>query len=95
MFSTRNRAEHSRKRKIIAPVFSQKGVLEFGPILMRYVTQFIEQWDRLYGLTHQGTSRNGGVSGLKDKSGLLYLDLLPCEVTTLMSCVNLHKIRPL
>lgn len=95
MFSTRDRAEHSRKRKIIAPVFSQKGVLEFEPILMRYVTQLIEQWDRLYGLTRRGTSRNGVAGGPKDKNGLLYLDLLPCEATTLVPCVNLYDIRPL
>ena len=89
MFSTRDRAEHSWKRKIVAPIFSQKGVLEFEPILMRYVTQLIEQWDRLYGLTRQGTFGPGGPT---ETSGLLYLDLLPCEVTTLIPCVNLYEI---
>jgi len=78
LFNTRDRAEHTRKRKIVSHVFSQKNVLEFEPNLKRHVTQLIEQWDRkLYDLARKDMSGEGGREG---KNGRLYLDILPCEL---------------
>ena len=33
LFNTRNRAEHSRKRKMVSHIFSLKRVLEHGPYI--------------------------------------------------------------
>src|SRR6266576_1244874 len=75
LFNARDRTEHTRKRKIVSHVFSQKNVLEFEPNLKRHVTQLIEQWDRkLYDLARKDMSGEGGWEG---KNGRLYLDILP------------------
>ncbi|KAF8633143.1 hypothetical protein AX17_004644 [Amanita inopinata Kibby_2008] len=77
VFNTRDRAEHTRKRKIVAHVFSQKNVLQFEPHLQRYVTQLIQQWDRLYESACKGHSGNDGEGGWHGRDGHLWLDLLP------------------
>ncbi len=80
VFNTRDRAEHTRKRKIVSHVFSQKNVLEFEPNLKRYVAQLIEQWDRLYDLARKDMSGNDGEDGWEGRNGRLYLDILPCKL---------------
>ncbi len=80
VFNTRDRAEHTRKRKIVSHVFSQKNVLEFEPNLKRYVAQLIEQWDRLYDLARKDMSGNDGEGGWEGRNGRLYLDILPCKL---------------
>ncbi|KAF8635436.1 hypothetical protein AX15_000423 [Amanita polypyramis BW_CC] len=77
VFNTRDRNEHTRKRKIISHVFSQKSVLEFEPNLKRYVTLFIKQWDRLYDSACKGLSGRDGEGGWEGRNGRLYLDILP------------------
>jgi len=77
VFNTRDRAEHTRKRKIVSHVFSQKNVLEFEPNLKRYVAQLMNQWDRLYDLARKDMSGNDGEGGWEGKNGRLYLDILP------------------
>jgi len=79
LFNTRDRAEHTRKRKIVSHVFSQKNVLEFEPNLKRYVAQLINQWDRLYDLARKDMSGNDSEGGWEGRNGRLYLDILPCE----------------
>ncbi|KAF8348539.1 cytochrome P450 monooxygenase [Amanita rubescens] len=46
VFNTRDRFEHTRKRKIISHIFSQKNVLEFEPHLKRHVLQLVKRWDQ-------------------------------------------------
>lgn len=46
VFNTRDRAEHTRKRKIVSHVFSQKNVLKFGETVHDCLTQLIDQWDK-------------------------------------------------
>lgn len=77
VFNTRDRADHTRKRKIIAHVFSQKSVLEFEPSLKLYVTQLIGKWDHLCDQAGKGLSGNDGQGGWEGKNGRLYLDALP------------------
>ncbi|PFH49587.1 hypothetical protein AMATHDRAFT_147425 [Amanita thiersii Skay4041] len=77
LFNTRDRADHSRKRKIVAHIFSQKSVVEFEPHLQRYVEQLIKQWDRLYDMARKGLSGNDGEGGWKGEDGRLWLDVLP------------------
>ena len=47
LFNTRDRAEHSRKRKIVSHTFAPKSVLEFEPYIRQNLEIFIKQWDRI------------------------------------------------
>ncbi|EGG06012.1 uncharacterized protein MELLADRAFT_36399 [Melampsora larici-populina 98AG31] len=47
LFNTRDRIDHTRKRKLISNTFSQKNVLEFEPYISSTLHQFLIQWDRL------------------------------------------------
>lgn len=47
LFNTRNRAEHTRKRKIVAHTFSVKHVAEFEPYMHGNLELFVKQWDSL------------------------------------------------
>lgn len=79
LFNTRDRQEHTRKRKIIAHIFSQKSVIAFEPHIRLYVKQLLDQWDRLYDGAVKGQSGTDGESGWVGRDGRLWLDLLPCE----------------
>jgi len=45
LFNTRDRAEHTRKRKLVSHVFSQQNVLAFEPHIRRHVRNFCSKWD--------------------------------------------------
>jgi benzoate 4-monooxygenase len=47
LFSTRDRAEHSRKRKIISHTFSQKSVIQFEQYIRQNLAELVNQWDKL------------------------------------------------
>ncbi len=87
LFNVRDRHEHTRKRKIISHIFSQKSVIAFEPKIHMYVSQFIEQWDRLCALAANGMSGTEGEGGWEGKNGRLYLDVLPCKFSF---CVHLE-----
>lgn len=80
VFSTRDRNEHSRKRKIISHIFSQKSVHEFEPHVRLYVSYLIQQWDRLFDLAVKDLSGSDGEGGWRGEGGRLWLDCLPCKV---------------
>jgi benzoate 4-monooxygenase len=88
LFNTRDRAEHTRKRKIVSHVFSQKSVMEFEPHIRMYVQQLLDQWDRLYVQAVKGASGNDGESGWFGKDGRLWLDCLPCEFNPFIATDN-------
>ncbi|KAF8652364.1 hypothetical protein AX16_004394 [Volvariella volvacea WC 439] len=77
VFNTRDRNDHTRKRKIISHIFSQKSVIEFEPHIRSYVSQLIGQWDRLYHGAVKGESGNDGEGGWQGRNGRLWLDCLP------------------
>lgn len=58
LFNTRNRAEHTRKRKIVAHTFSLKHITQFEPYVRANLELFVKQWDTLIG-------RNAGNPGGK------------------------------
>ncbi|CAE6539806.1 unnamed protein product, partial [Rhizoctonia solani] len=45
LFNTRDRAVHTRKRKLVSHIFSQQNVLLFEPHIHRHVRAFCAQWD--------------------------------------------------
>lgn len=52
LFNTRNRAEHSRKRKIVSHTFAPKSVLEFEPYIQQNLQLFVDQWDKVSKTPH-------------------------------------------
>ncbi|TRM63528.1 cytochrome P450 [Schizophyllum amplum] len=77
LFNTRDRAEHTRKRKIVSHIFSQKSVNEFEPHVRTYVGQLLDRWDAMYDQAVKGGSGSDGESGWTGRDGRLWLDLLP------------------
>ena len=55
LFNTRDRAEHTRKRKIVSHTFSAKAVGEFEPYMRNNLQSFVSQMDRI-----SSTGTNGG-----------------------------------
>ncbi|KAF8319191.1 cytochrome P450 monooxygenase pc-bph [Cantharellus anzutake] len=49
LFNTRDRAEHTRKRKIVSSIFSQKNVLEFEPYIQNLIALMMVKWDSMTG----------------------------------------------
>ncbi|EAU89384.1 cytochrome P450 monooxygenase pc-bph [Coprinopsis cinerea okayama7 len=76
VFNTRDRTDHTRKRKIISHIFSQKSVVEFEPQIRLYVSTLIRQWDRLYDMALKGMSGEEG-EGWRGEGDRLWLDCLP------------------
>lgn len=76
LFNTRSRPEHTRKRKIVSHIFSQKSVLEFEPHIRTHVAALIRQWDRLYASGVKGESGPEG-QGWSGAKGRVWLDCLP------------------
>jgi benzoate 4-monooxygenase len=78
VFNTRDRTDHTRKRKIISHIFSQKSVVEFEPQVRLYVGMLLKQWDRLFDMALKGMSGPEGDGGWRGEGGRLWLDCLPC-----------------
>ncbi|KZT64511.1 cytochrome P450 [Daedalea quercina L-15889] len=76
LFNTRSRADHTRKRKVVAHVFSQKSVLEFEPYTRVHVSALFTQWDRLCELGAKGLEGKEG-EGWRGEGGRLWMDCLP------------------
>lgn len=47
LFNTRDRAEHTRKRKLVSHTFSPKSVLQFEPYIKDSLELFVQQFDKL------------------------------------------------
>ncbi|KAL8993601.1 MAG: hypothetical protein Q9169_006226 [Polycauliona sp. 2 TL-2023] len=47
IFTTRNRAEHTRKRKILSHTFSAKSVSQFEPYIASNLREMVKQWHNL------------------------------------------------
>ncbi|KAK7948645.1 benzoate 4-monooxygenase [Apiospora aurea] len=53
LFNTRDRAEHSRKRKIISHTFAPKSVGQFEPYIHQNLEMFVKKWDEITSKTRQ------------------------------------------
>ena len=47
LFNTRDRAEHTRKRKTVSHTFSQKSIGQFEQYMTYNLHELVKQWDRL------------------------------------------------
>ncbi|KAH7920155.1 cytochrome P450 [Leucogyrophana mollusca] len=76
LLSTRNRADHARKRKIMAQAFSERNVSQFEPSVRQYVGQLFEKWDHLCDSASKGDSGTEG-HGWVGRNGRMWVDCLP------------------
>lgn len=65
LFNTRDRAEHTRKRKIVSATFAQRNVLEFEPYIASVMRQLLDKWDGMCD------------KAVKEGKGWVTLDTLP------------------
>ncbi|KAM6477024.1 cytochrome P450 [Trichoderma sp. SZMC 28011] len=68
LFNTRDRAEHTRKRKMVSHTFSVKSIVQFEPYIHQNLELFVKQMDRLV-----DTSQFKGKDGKKEAR----IDCLP------------------
>ncbi|TVY60871.1 Benzoate 4-monooxygenase [Lachnellula suecica] len=57
LFNTRDRAEHTRKRKTVSHTFSTKSIAQFEIYMHQNLDQFVKQWDALSKNAHGGFAK--------------------------------------
>ncbi|KAF5344797.1 hypothetical protein D9758_014423 [Tetrapyrgos nigripes] len=77
LVSSRDRAEHTRKRKIVSHIFSAKSVVEFEPELHKFVEILLKQWETMYQNALKGMQGGEGENEWKGKDGRLWFNCLP------------------
>ncbi|QRW02026.1 cytochrome P450 family protein [Ceratobasidium sp. AG-Ba] len=73
LFNTRDRAEHTRKRKLVSHIFSQQNVLAFEPHIRRHVRNFCAKWDERCAAAAKGLSGDDWEA----RDGQAWFDCLP------------------
>lgn len=48
LFNTRDRSEHTRKRKTVSHTFSTKSIAQFEPYIRHSLAELVKQWDSRY-----------------------------------------------
>ena len=82
LFNTRDRADHTRKRKIVSHTYSLKSVLEFEPYIRLHIGELLRQWDKLTEGAKKGLSGEEG-TGWSGMDGWVWYNCLPCKLTPL------------
>lgn len=77
--STRDRAAHAYKRRIVAHSMAPKTVLEFEPIVRHHQRQLVSQWDDLCAAGEKNVAGSVGHCTWSVKDGRVWFDCLPCE----------------
>ncbi|EHK98820.1 Cytochrome P450 [Glarea lozoyensis ATCC 20868] len=57
LFNTRDRAEHTRKRKTVSHTFSTKSIAQFETYMHQNLDMFVKQWDTLSQNAHGGFAK--------------------------------------
>ncbi|KAG9049268.1 hypothetical protein FS837_010804 [Tulasnella sp. UAMH 9824] len=76
LFNTRDRAEHTRKRKVISHIFSPKNVQDFEPNIRSAMAKLFVQLDNIIGAP-EGTKSYLGTNYFRKKNSRAFLDILP------------------
>ena len=79
VFTTRDREEHARKRKLMSHTFSLKSVIEFEPIIHQYQRILVRHWDNICGEGAQGQDGSVGTCNWRGYDGRAWFDCFPCR----------------
>ncbi|KAI0484122.1 cytochrome P450 [Xylariaceae sp. FL0804] len=60
LFNTRDRAEHTRKRKMVSHTFAPRSVGQFEPYIRQNLATFVRRWDELTSRQNHGGGGGGG-----------------------------------
>lgn len=71
LFNTRDRLEHSRKRKIVSHTFAPKTIIAFEPFIRREVQVLLERWDEFC-----AAAKKENTPGPRGLMGRAWLDCL-------------------
>lgn len=63
VFNTRDRAEHTRKRKIVSHSFAPKSIISFEEFIRREVALLLERWDEFCDKAKKENTKVGGAGG--------------------------------
>ncbi|KAI9669100.1 MAG: hypothetical protein M1831_000692 [Alyxoria varia] len=69
LFNTRDRAQHSRKRKIVSNTFAPKSIGQFEPYIHSNLQAFLQQWDSICQNAASSDSKSNG------KTSTAYVDM--------------------
>lgn len=72
MFNVRDRAQHTRKRKIVSNTFSVKSIGQFEPYMHSNLELFVKRWD--------GLAAQGGSKGFTKLDALAWFNYLAFDV---------------
>ena len=64
LFNTRDRAEHSRKRKTVSHTFSAKSIGQFEQYMHQNLEMFVKQWDRISSTAPKDNDGYAAIDGL-------------------------------
>ncbi|KLJ12460.1 benzoate 4-monooxygenase [Blastomyces silverae] len=64
LFNTRDRAEHTRKRKTVAHTFSAKSVGQFEQYIHANLEEFVRQWNRISDMQHNPKTEYASIDAL-------------------------------
>ena len=79
IFATRQRDEHSRKRKYLSHVMSMKSVQDLEHNILHHQRMLVQQWDKLCldGVKDQNGSK--GSCEWKAREGRVWFNCMPCK----------------
>lgn len=80
LFNTRDRHEHSRKRKIVSHTFSLKSISQFEPYMHHNLDLFVKQWDDLIARASSGRQEGGGEAGEASLDCLKWFNYLAFDI---------------
>ena len=76
LFNTRDRAEHTRKRKIVSNTFSVKSIDQFEPYIHANIQEFVKQWDRISASATSAEAKTAGKKAYADLDALHWFNYL-------------------
>jgi len=89
LFNTRNRAEHTRKRKIVSHTFAPKSVREFEPYIASTVNLLLSKWDALAAKAKSSSNGNDRMKGYAVINSLDWFNALAFDVIGELAFVSL------
>ncbi|KAF5019796.1 hypothetical protein F66182_8165 [Fusarium sp. NRRL 66182] len=73
IFTSRDRAEHSRKRKVVSHSFAPQSMRNFEPFVQNHLRVFIEKWDEI-------AKTQARPDGFADVEGRVWLNYLVLDI---------------
>ena len=91
LFNTRDRAEHSRKRKTVSHTFSAKSIGQFEQYITSNLQKLVEQWNHISDTARESGQRYADIDGLHWFNYLAFDiigDLVSAAYLLLQDCIR-------